>query len=299
MKKTSADQERQHISGRLSTRRPWWRYPIIWMLVGTLGIILVGTLGVALEDTLFRPLAGQADGVASLLVTLTAGIAAILVYRLTMKYLAHRSSPELSRKRAGMEAGMGILTGAIFIAVSTMVIAAAGGYSFQWASSADMGSVLITSVTSALSAAMIEELVFRGLMLQAIHKMAGSWAALAVTSIFFGAAHLGNAGATLWSAFAITVEAGILLGAAFLWRRNLWYVMGLHFAWNTLESLLGIPVSGHPPAGLFTVEVNGAAILTGGDFGLEGSVVPVVVSLLIAIPMLIGAARNRKALEKV
>ncbi|MFF3926636.1 CPBP family intramembrane glutamic endopeptidase [Paenibacillus lactis] len=117
--------------------------------------------------------------------------------------------------------------------------------------------------------------------------------ALAVTSLFFGVAHLGNAGATLWSGFAIALEAGVLLGAAILWRRNLWFAIGLHFAWNTLEGLLGIPVSGHSAAGLFTVEVHGAALLTGGDFGLEGSIVPVVGSLLLSIPMLIGAARKR------
>lgn len=285
MKKRSAHQERQHMGEKISTGRPWWRFPIIWMIVGTIGIILV--------DTLFRPLAAQAQGVASLLLTLTAGIVAIIVYRLTMKYLARRSIPEVSRKRAGIEAGMGLLTGAIFITVSTSIIVAAGGYSFQWASTADTGSVLISSVTPALSAAIMEELIFRGLMLQAISKLAGNGVALAVTSLFFGVAHLGNTGATLWSAFAITIEAGILLGAAFLWRRNLWFAMGLHFAWNALEALLGIPVSGHSSAGLFTVKVNGPAILTGGDFGLEGSIVPVMVSLLIAIPMLVGAVRQK------
>ncbi|MNZ96715.1 hypothetical protein D3C78_1159210 [compost metagenome] len=69
--------------------------------------------------------------------------------------------------------------------------------------------------------------------------------------------------------------------------------MGLHFAWNALEGLLGIPVSGLPAAGLFTVKANGAAWLTGGDFGLEGSIVTVILGLVIAIPMLIGAARKQ------
>lgn len=140
---------------------------------------------------------------------------------------------------------------------------ALGGYSFQWASSADTSSILIFSITPALSAAIVEELIFRGLMLQAIDKIGGKTLALAVTSLFFGVAHLGNTGATLWSAFAIVLEAGVLLGAAFLWRRNLWFAMGLHFAWNAVEGLLGIPVSGHPSAGLFTVKVHGPALLTG------------------------------------
>ncbi|MGG3452809.1 CPBP family intramembrane glutamic endopeptidase [Paenibacillus rhizolycopersici] len=261
------------------------RFPLTWMVAGTIGIILV--------DVLFRLLAGDVKGIASLLFTLTASIGGILVYWLTMKYLARRSISELSRQRAGEEAGKGFLIGAIFILVSTLMIVILGGYSLQWAPAADTNLILLASIESALSAAIIEELIFRGLMFQAIRQWLGNWPALAVTSLFFGVAHLGNTGATLWSAFAITIEAGVLLGAAFLWRRNLWFAMGLHFAWNALEALLGIPVSGHPATGLFTVTVSGAPLLTGGDFGLEGSIVPVMVSLLIAIPMLIAASRNR------
>ncbi|OIB03604.1 peptidase [Paenibacillus sp. LC231] len=271
---------------KLSAWSSFWRFPIVWMLVGAIGIVLI--------DTLFRQLTERVDGMISLVLTLVMGLLAIMVYKLTLTYLARRSTPEIARQRAGIEAVLGVLTGTIFIAGSVFIIMALGGYSFQWASSANAGSVLISSIGAALGAAIIEELIFRGLMFQAIDKLGGKLLALAVTSLFFGVAHLGNPGATLWSAFAIALEAGVLLGAAFLWRRNLWFAMGLHFAWNAIEGVLGIPVSGHSAPGLFTVEVNGAALLTGGDFGLEGSIVPVVISLLISIPMLIGAARYRR-----
>jgi len=261
------------------------RFPIIWMLLGAAAIILV--------QGLFLISTERVEGIGYLLLTVLLGFAAILLYKLIMKYVARRATPELSRQRAGIEAVWGILTGAIFIVVSTLIIAMMGGYAFHWANAADPSSILLTSIGTALGAAIVEELVFRGLMLQAIQKLGGSWIALAVTSLIFGAFHLGNPGATLWSTLAITLEAGVLLGAAFLWRRNLWFAMGLHFSWNALEGLLGIPVSGLPADGLFTVEVNGAALLTGGDFGLEGSIVTVILGVVIAIPMLIGAAKKR------
>ncbi|WP_174819279.1 CPBP family intramembrane glutamic endopeptidase [Paenibacillus lautus] len=284
-KKASENKERLQNGGKLSARSSFWRFPIVWMLVGAIGIVLI--------DTLFRQLTERVDGMISLVLTLVMGLLAILVYKLTLTYLARRSTPEIARQRAGIEALLGVLTGKIFIAGSVFIIMALGGYSFQWASSSNAGSVLISSIGAALGAAIVEELIFRGLMFQAIDRLGGEMLALAVTSLFFGVAHLGNPGATLYSAFAIALEAGVLLGAAFLWRRNLWFTIGLHFAWNAIEGLLGIPVSGHSAAGLFTVKVNGAALLTGGDFGLEGSIVPVVVSLLISIPMLIWTARNR------
>lgn len=261
------------------------RFPITWMLAGAAAIILVQGLYLVLTE--------RVDGTGSLFLTLLLGLAAILLYKLIMKYMAQRPIPELSGKHAAAEAVRGVITGAIFIAVSTLIIVMLGGYSFQWAAAADPGSILLTSIETALSAAIVEELVFRGLMLQAIQKLWGSWIALAVTSLTFGAFHLGNPGATLWSALAITLEAGVLLGAAFLWRRNLWFAMGLHFAWNALEGGLGIPVSGLPADGLFIVKANGTAWLTGGEFGLEGSIVTVMLGLVIAIPMLIGAARKR------
>lgn len=285
-KKASENKESLQNGGKLSAWSSFWRFPIVWMLVGAIGIVLI--------DTLFRQLTERVDGVISLVLTLVMGLLAILVYKLTLTYLARRATPEIARQRAGIEAFQGVLTGTIFIAGSVFIIMALGGYSFQWASSANAGSVLLSSIGAALGAAIVEELIFRGLMFQAIDRWGGKPLALAVTSLFFGVAHLGNTGATLWSAFAIALEAGVLLGAAFLWRRNLWFAMGLHFAWNAIEELLGIPVSGHSSAGLFTVEVNGAALLTGGDFGLEGSIVPVVASLLLSIPMLIGAARYRR-----
>lgn len=284
-KKISQNKEMLQNGRNLSARSRFWRFPIVWMIVGAIGIVLI--------DTLFRQLTEQVDGLVSLVFTLVMGFLALLVYKLTLTYLARRSTPEITRQRAGIETVLGILTGTIFITGSALIIIALGGYSFQWASSADTSSIVISSIEKAIGAAIVEELIFRGLMFQAIAKLGGKPLALAVTSLFFGVAHLGNPGATLWSAFAIALEAGVLLGAAFLWRRNLWFAMGLHFAWNALEGLLGIPVSGHSAAGLFTVKVNGAALLTGGDFGLEGSIVPVVISLLISIPMLIGTARNR------
>ena len=268
----------------MEVMKKFWRFPIVWMIVGAIGIILA--------DALFRSLTERVEGIGSLLLTLLAGYVVIMVYKLTMKHLAGRSTPELSRQRAGIETVMGLLAGTIFIIGSSSLIVALGGYSFQWAVDADTGAVLIASIGTTLGAAIVEELIFRGLLFQAIQRLGGNWLALAVTSLFFGVAHLGNTGATLWSGFAIALEAGVLLGAAFMWRRNLWFAMGLHFAWNALEGLLGIPVSGHIADGLFTVKVNGAALLTGGDFGLEGSIVPVTISLLISIPMLIAAARK-------
>ena len=175
--------------------------------------------------------------------------------------------------------------------MSALLITAVGGYSFSWAGNGFV-SVVWSAVMVQIGTAVTEELLFRGLALQALEQLWGSRAAIAITGLFFGVAHLGAPGASGWSAVAIALEAGVMLGAAFLWRRGIWFVAGLHFAWNTAEQLLGIPVSGHTPEGLYTVDVHGSALLTGGGFGLETSIVPVVIGVLITVPMAVLAHRG-------
>ncbi|MFF3418505.1 CPBP family intramembrane glutamic endopeptidase [Streptomyces sp. NPDC002698] len=251
------------------------RSPLGWMLTGMVGVGLVSSL------TATGPGPVPALGAA----------AAVAVYWAVMRFVARRSTPEIARRGAGREVLLGGGIGLGFILVSALLITALGGYSFSWAGNGFV-SVVWSAVMVQIGAAVTEELLFRGLALQALEQLWGSRAAVAITGLFFGVAHLGAPGANGWSAVAIALEAGVMLGAAFLWRRNIWFVAGLHFAWNTAEQLLGIPVSGHTPEGLSTVDVHGSALLTGGGFGLEASIVPVVISVLITVPMVVLARRS-------
>ena len=91
----------------------------------------------------------------------------------------------------------------------------------------------------------MEELLFRGILFRWIEEFGGSWAALMVTSVLFGLAHVINPNATWFSSFAIAVEAGVLLGGAYMLTRSLWMPMGLHAAWNfTQGDIFDVPVSG-------------------------------------------------------
>ncbi|MGP4010832.1 lysostaphin resistance A-like protein [Streptomyces sp. 4N124] len=251
------------------------RSPLGWMLAGMVGVGLVSGL--------------TATGPGP--VPVLGAVAAVAVYWWVMRRVARRSTPEIARRGAGREALLGGGIGLGFILVSALLITAFGGYSFSWAGNGFM-SVVWTTVAVQIGAAVTEELLFRGLALQALERLWGSRAAIVITSLFFGVAHLGAPGASAWSGLAIALEAGVLLGAAFLWRRSIWFVVGLHFAWNTTEQLLGIPVSGHTPEGLFTVDVHGSALLNGGSFGLETSIVPVLIGVALAVPMFVLAHRS-------
>ncbi|MFD8767063.1 CPBP family intramembrane glutamic endopeptidase [Streptomyces mirabilis] len=251
------------------------RAPLGWMLTGMVGVGLVSGL--------------TATGPGP--VPVLGAVAAVAVYWVVMRRVAGRSTPEIARQGAGREALRGGAVGLGFVLVSALLITAFGGYSFSWAGNGFFSVVWSAAMVQA-GAAVTEELMFRGFALQALEQRWGSRAAIVITGLFFGVAHLGASGAGVWSALAIALEAGVMLGVAFLWRRNIWFVAGLHFAWNTAEQLLGIPVSGHTPKGLFTVDTHGSALLSGGTFGLEASIVPVLIGVLLTVRMFVLAGRS-------
>lgn len=86
-----------------------------------------------------------------------------------------------------------------------------------------------------LGAGIGEEILFRGVLFRIVEEGLGTWAALLVSALFFGAVHLGNPGATLWSSATIAIEAGLLFGLLYHVTRSLYLCMGVHAAWNFMQ----------------------------------------------------------------
>ena len=123
-----------------------------------------------------------------------------------------------------------------------------------------------------------EEIIARGILFRVVEEGLGTWVALVISALLFGFGHMANPNATVWSSVAIAIEAGLLLGMAYAWTRSLWFCMGLHAAWNfTQGPLLGIPVSGFEVKGLLVSTTQGPALLSGGEFGAEASILTVIV----------------------
>ncbi|MEV4476698.1 CPBP family intramembrane glutamic endopeptidase [Nonomuraea sp. NPDC049504] len=80
----------------------------------------------------------------------------------------------------------------------------------------------------------------------------------------------------------VAIGAGGMLAAAYAATRTLWPPIGLHFGWNFAAGILSTEVSGNGASeGLLQGVTSGAALLTGGGFGPEGSPYAVVFGLLL------------------
>jgi hypothetical protein len=160
---------------------------------------------------------------------------------------------------------------------------------------------MIPAIAMALSSGVFEELLFRGILFRSVETWFGSWAALVVSSLVFGLTHLINPEATLEGALFIAVEAGILLAAAYMLTRRLWLSMGFHVAWNyTQSAIFSSIVSGTEAAqGLIRSTVNGPDFLTGGNFGVESSVLSLLLCTSTGIVMVVMAVKRGKIVPPV
>lgn len=218
-------------------------------------------------------------------------VAVIAVYKALKRWVEREEDRELALPGAGRELGLGLLAGAAVFSAATGVVALLGG--FEVLGLRGTGQ-LWTMLAIAVFSGTFEEVLFRGILFRHIEAMLGSWAALAITAALFGMAHLGNANASWFAAFAIAVEAGLMLGAAFMLTRRLWLAIGIHAAWNFTQGwIFSIPVSGgEAPLGLLITRRVGPDWLTGGEFGLEASLVALVVATLFGLFLLVRAIRQ-------
>ncbi|MBY4966657.1 CPBP family intramembrane metalloprotease [Streptococcus suis] len=128
-----------------------------------------------------------------------------------------------------------------------------------------------------------EELLTRGWMFSSLAAKHNIPVGILVSSLFFSFLHLGNDGISLIPLLDLTLFA-ILACLVMLKTGNLWVIGGLHAAWNCFQgNVFAFPVSGTQAGQSFiAVETSGPDWLSGGAFGVEGS----VISLLIQAGMI-------------
>lgn len=221
------------------------------------------------------------------LVTITLGY---LAYRAYVRLFERRETVELERKGAAKELGTGAFIGIAFVGVVVALLWLLGAYELT---AGQPGWLTLAPAAAAATAAFMEELAVRGIFFRIIESRVGSWLALALSAVAFGAMHAGNPGASIASIAALALSAGLVLGAAFIATRRLWLPIGIHFGVNLAQgALLGLPVSGQSEPGAFSSHLKGPVLLTGGAFGMEASIFVPILSVVLGIALLWYAIRR-------
>jgi CAAX protease family protein len=265
---------------------PLWRrivdFPLVAMVIAILIVILCFTVGMLIAQHLLPPIPGFSNAMKFDLVSI---VLLVIAYELVIRRLGEHPRDDFRDPAWLKRLGLGLAAGFVIFSVAVAVAALLGVYRIT--GPGDLSDLLPALIASAIFPAVSEELLFRGILFRWIEDFGGSWAALLLTSLFFGGAHLMNPHATSIAAVGIALEAGVMLGAAYMLTRSLWLPMGVHAAWNfTQGEIYDVPVSGMPVHGMVTAELSGPPLLTGNGFGLEASVIAIVIATLFGLWLL-------------
>jgi membrane protease YdiL (CAAX protease family) len=255
----------------MTDRRPVFGLRMLAMALIRL-VVLGGAVFVMLvmSNDVMASLVGRPLAAAAAVVGM--GAAGVAVYVGFGRLVERRRVEELSLPGMGQELGLGLVVGAGLYAGCVLILMVLGIYRIE---GLNPWIFLLPAVAMALSAGIFEELLFRGVLFRTLEEVFGSWIALVVSSFVFGFVHLLNPAGTVMGAVFISIEAGLLLAAAYMVTRRLWLGIGFHIAWNYTQSGIfsGIVSGSDSDPGLIRASIDGPAALTGGSFGLEASLV--------------------------
>jgi membrane protease YdiL (CAAX protease family) len=270
-----------------------WLRALAWLAV--LAVLAVATFNVV-ADTVLRVAAwaggthfttrAAASGDARLAAVIVASIAMLAAYALAVRLGEARSADELALAPLVPETLAGLAIGGLIMAAIVGALAATGMVTID--------AVPVTHITESLKetiqSAVIEETLLRLVIFRLLWRAFGVWPALALAALLFGALHLGNPDATLFSALCLLAGEGIGAGLYMLSGRP-WLSIGMHAGWNFTQGwVFGSAVSGlgfFAGGPLVTRPVAGVApFLSGDGFGPESSLASLVVSLVGSIAVL-------------
>ncbi|RIJ37037.1 CPBP family intramembrane glutamic endopeptidase [Pontibacter oryzae] len=260
-------------------------FPLTKIIVGLIVCLAIIRVGQPLVDKILELTSINSD-LAKLIRGVIVAILAIVSYSYLFKHYEQREITEFSKNNLFKNLILGLTLGVVLQALTILVIYLKGGYTII---SINPVLYIIPPLAMAFTSAIVEEILLRGIVFRITEEKLGSYLALLISAALFGAMHFANPNSSLTAAVGLAIQAGLLLAAAYIYSRNLWFPIALHFAWNfTQSAIFGAKVSGNTISKtLITSEIEGAVWYTGGQFGPEGSVQATLFCLIPTIVLLV------------
>lgn len=248
-------------------------YLVITVLFQLIGILAMGYKLTELDQA-------NLAGIEMLIIQFFGLLATIFVIYIFRVQIDRKSILSLgfSFKNRGKDLLMGFIVALLLIGLGSIFLVAFGFVEFSYF----MINIqsLVTSFLIFIIVALNEEVLIRGYVLNNLMTKLNKFLALVISAMIFALFHAFNQNASAIPLINIFL-AGILLGAAYVYTKNLWFPISIHLFWNFFQGpILGYEVSGNETESIFKVKTIGSAFINGGKFGFEGSF---VCSILIVI----------------
>lgn len=277
-----------------TTKQKIFSSPVTKIILGLLAFMAVIIIGQQIASKLLS-LTSFDKNLRNLLKGLFVSSAGIFTYILFFKKYEKRNVTEFSSKGIFKNISSGIFIGFVLQSLIILVMYLNGNYSII---TVNPVSFILIPFIIMFTVAIIEEILVRGIIFRIMEEKLGSYISLTISSVIFGVLHLANPHTTLLSSLCITA-AGFLLGSAFIYSRNLWFPIALHFAWNFTQSgIYGAITSGNEKTNsLLEAKIKGSEIITGGAFGPEGSIQATLLCFIASIVLLMICRKQNKIVK--
>jgi membrane protease YdiL (CAAX protease family) len=263
---------------------PWlWARAICWALA-LFAVAVVGFFTSIQLVTWLRLPDAFSYPIAAFLPVIT-----VLIYVAAVRTVEKRRAGELAIRHAPLELLGGGAIGFGFMAATLLLLWWLGLYRVQfghWKHWYDF--FLFNSYISGV----LEELAFRAILLRILARIAGPVRGLLISAALFGLAHAGHAQPA--AVALIVINGGLAMGLLYMASGRLWLSIGMHIGYDFTEwSIMGVG----DKSGLLAIAPTPghSALLTGGDFGPDGSVFAGLVGALIIVGIVVVASRRPRA----
>ena len=265
------------------------------MIIG-IGVIVLLVALVEWLHSLVLDKTNLSDAVKALIVSVAQAFIATAGYIFVFRVYEKRRIHELSAALFMKNATMGFLTGLILQSLFILIIYLAGTFLIVQVNPV---STLISPFAFALTAGFVAEIILIGIVFRLLEQQTGTLIALLIFIILFATLHVNVKGATLVSIGATAMQAGLLLPASFVFSRNLWLPVFLHFGWDFAEPGIfgGINPSSSLTQGLLASKIAGNSLLTGGETGPQDSLSSLLLCLVLGLIFLSLAKRKSNFLK--
>lgn len=278
----------------LTLKQKTFNSPITKIILALLTFMAVVIIGQQIASKLLDLTTLNKD-YRNLLKGLFVSTSCILSYIFFFKKYDKRVITEFAPKGLAKNLFTGITIGFVLQSLTILVMFLDGNYSIL---KFNPISFILIPFAIMFTVAIIEEILVRGIIFRIMEEKLGSYISLSISSVLFGVLHLANPHGTLISAICI-MTAGFLFGAAFIYSRNLWMPIAIHFAWNFTQSgIYGAITSGNEKTNsLVEAQIQGPEFITGGAFGPEGSIQAIVFCAVATILLLLLCHKKNKIIK--
>ncbi len=205
-----------------------------------------------------------------------------------------RSFYTMGMERRGMVAKYikGATLGLVIFSICIWVGVAIGVITFASVTPAS-AVVIILYALGFMVQGFSEEIAFRGYFMISLMKRGSALRAVLISSFAFAFCHILNPGITVL-AFANIMLFGIFLSIYIIRTNSIWGAAAFHSMWNFAQGVIyGVSVSGTTVKSsiVATILDSENVMLSGGEFGIEGSVITTFVLVILIACSLV---RHRK-----